>query len=297
MSSSYPSKEQPDVNPLRAEADIVAALTRQADAVKTSNFPDAVPFTVVPEGFTVHAIPRLDAPDRSKGTVKLRDADSFVAYVERHKTIRTTIYATIDPAAFVVVLNDHAPNDESRSKAITPAQAAKMASANAPGFRDWRAEFLVPASREWKLWNGSNRKEMGQIGFATFIEENLPDFFSPEGADMLEMALNFESAKTGSFRSAVRLSNGSVNLEYVDEVSGNGAVKVPSVFKIGIPVFENEAARLLEARLKYRIGDGGKLAIWFELVRPHKVLEAAYREASEAIATKTGIKPLLGTPE
>lgn len=43
--------------------------------------------------------------------------------------------------------------------------------------------------------------------------------------------------------------------------------------------------------------DGGKLAIWYELIRPHKVIEAAFRDTLETVINGTGITPLLGTPE
>ena len=67
---------------------------------------------------------------------------------------------------------------------------------------------------------------------------------------------------------------------------------------LSIPVFENEAPRELDARLRYRIKPGeGSLSLWFELVRPHKVLEAAFRETWSRIAGETQVPVLLGTPE
>lgn len=51
----------------------------------------------------------------------------------------------------------------------------------------------------------------------------------------------------------------------------------------------------VEAKLRYRIGDGGKLSIWYELVRPHKVIEAAVKELRATIATDTGLNILVGS--
>jgi hypothetical protein len=63
-----------------------------------------------------------------------------------------------------------------------------------------------------------------------------------------------------------------------------------------ISVFENEAPREIDARLRYRVKDGA-LTIWFELVRPHKVLEAAFRETWARIEQETQTPILLGAPE
>ena len=60
-------------------------------------------------------------------------------------------------------------------------------------------------------------------------------------------------------------------------------------------VFENGDPWRVEAKLRYRIGDGGKLSIWYELVRPHKVIEAAVKELRATIATDTGLNILVGS--
>lgn len=43
--------------------------------------------------------------------------------------------------------------------------------------------------------------------------------------------------------------------------------------------------------------NNGVLKIWYELVRPHKVLEAAFRAVWAQIEEQTGTKILLGSPE
>ena len=42
-------------------------------------------------------------------------------------------------------------------------------------WRQFRVEFAVPASREWKIWTGKDRKALNQLEFAELIEDNLPD--------------------------------------------------------------------------------------------------------------------------
>lgn len=51
----------------------------------------------------------------------------------------------------------------------------------------------------------------------------------------------------------------------------------------------------VEARLRYRI-DGGKMQMWYELVRPHKILEDAVSAVWDEIADALGATVLNGAP-
>lgn len=261
----------------------IALLAQHSIAPKEHPHKDGLPFVIVPDGYSVRTLPLPDRPRREKGTVKLRDAASFIAYVNRFATVDwTLLYAQIDPARFVAVINDYGPPSPLHGVGAN--------------WRDWRVEFVVPASREWATWMKVNREHMSQIGFAEFIEDNLPDIVSPDGAELLELTLNFEATRNSAFKSAQRLQDGSVNFAWVDEGKDAGTVRVPKEFVIQIPVFERGALYAVTARLKYRINDG-KLSIWYELVRPHKVLELAFDEIWKQITDRTGKQILLGTPE
>lgn len=244
---------------------------------------DGRPYVIVPEGAQVEYLTEhVELPPRPKGVVKLRDVASFVAAVNRWKTAATLIYGLLEPASFLAVFNDVEDNSDSLPGA----------------WRDFRATFVVPASREWTVWNKVNRVQMSQVGFAEFIEDNLPDIITPTGSDMLTMALNFEASKGGRFLSSTRLKDGSSELMWKEDIEQGKANKLelPDLITIKIPVFENSEARELQARLKFRIKDGA-MAIWYELVRPHKVLEAAFREVWAKVQADTTLTPLLGSPE
>lgn len=271
----------------RPEAEIVRDLAMAAMKMQ-STFPSGPGFVVVPPGATVEQFFPPESPIRKAGTVKLRDAASFVAYFNRLKTEQALIYATLNPACFVAVLNDHFGAKDEDGPLVDDTR---------PGFKDLRAEFQVPASFEWKRWTSIDRKDMSQLELATFIEDNLPDIVSPSGDALMKLVLNFEASKGSSFRSAHRLQDGSVNFTWVDETNGNGNTVVPAEIGIAIPVFENDDTYPLTARFKYRIADGGKLLLRIELVRAHKVLEAAFRKVWSQIEKGCGQAPLLGTPE
>ncbi|MDE2325336.1 MAG: DUF2303 family protein [Betaproteobacteria bacterium] len=249
---------------------------------------DGIPYTVVPDGYRIEPLPAIALPKRPIANVKLRDATSFVHYVNAHKVRRSTIYASLEPARFLCVFDDHmhAPDLTVEGSQEVDLQA---------DWRQFRAEFTLPASHEWKTWTGQNRKAMTQLQFAEHLQDNLPDVIAPSGAELLETALNFEAAQAGHFVSAQRLQDGSHNLVWKTDNTG-GTVRVPEHITLSIPVFENEAPRELRARLRYRTKDSA-LSLWYELVRPHKVIEAAFRETWARIEEGCALPILLGSPE
>lgn len=246
--------------------------------------PRAAPYVTVPEGYRVVATPERTVPD-APGTAKLRDATSFILFVNAHKLKHSRIYATLDPARFLAVIDDYFPTRQGPDEPEST-----------HAWREFRADFKVPQSREWIEWNSKDGSQMSQKAFAQFIEDNLPDVIKPDGATLLEMSLNFEAAQAGHFIATQRLQDGSHNLQWKADNNATGTVKLPESITLAIPVFENEAPQQLSARLRYRVAEG-KLSIWYELIRPHKVIEAAFMATWKRIATETGLPILLGTPE
>ncbi|HDR9512280.1 phosphopentomutase [Burkholderia cepacia] len=276
------------LNEFQGERDVAAILgagTSLASAQK-SPLNDGVPFVVVPEGYKVeHLFERDEYPARASGVVKLRDANSFVEYFNRQKRPESQIYASLDPAKILGLIDDHR------------AYNAANVDHDGANWRAYRVEFAVPASREWKVWTGKDRQPLDQLAFAELIEDNLPDIVSPDGSTMLSIALNFEASKEGNFVSATRLQDGSTNFVWKEDVNATGnKIAMPSQVTLNIPVFENGAPYSMEARIKYRV-QNGTLKIWYELVRPHKVLESAFRAIWSQIEEQTESKILLGSPE
>jgi len=266
-------------------AAVLAAGTSLAGAQK-STLQDGKPFVIVPEGYKAQIVDEVFAnPNRASGVVKPRDATSFVNYFNRQKRPESLIYASLDPAKILGVIDDHR------------AYSAEVAQGDGANWRGYRVEFAVPASREWKVWTGKDRKALNQLEFAELIEDNLPDIINPDGSTMLSVALNFEASKEGNFVSAARLQDGSTNFVWKEDVNATGnKVAMPAQITLEIPVFENGQPSPVEARIKYRIKDGN-LTTWYELVRPHKVLEGAFRAIWSQIEEQTATTILLGSPE
>ncbi|MGS0976165.1 DUF2303 family protein [Burkholderia glumae] len=232
----------------------------------------------------------LPAPLRKVARVRVRDVDSFIDYLKRHGSLTDcTIWCQADyvqgKISFTGILNDHGEDE------------------NAPAWRDHRALFSPEFSEEWRRWSGLNKKQMNQTEFASFIEDNLKDIACPDGSGlpsggaMLEMALSFEATQDMRFKSAIRLSNGGVNLSFVqdDDAQTLQKMSVFERFAIGVPVFWNGDAYQIDARLRYRVRDG-KLVFWFELIRADKVLEAAATTIITTIKENTGNPFFFGDP-
>lgn len=251
------------------------------------------PFVILRDGDGTESIEYVDEqmlnPTFRKGTVALGDAPSFIAYFTAHANENSAIYSTIDPCRFIAVLDEH-PGKQN----------------GAPQWREFRATFAPALSKEWQTWmghNGFGKAFDSTEEFAYFIEDNAPDFVDPEAAAMMDMALNFKVASAASYRAVQRLQDGNVDLQYVNDVkatagANSGSVKVPEQFVIEIPLFSGLSAppRRIEARFRFRLHEG-RLKLWYELVRPHRVLEAAFKDLIREVSDGTTRDVLIGTTD
>ena len=267
-----------------AEALMNAGMMLAEHARKTL---DGHEFVLLPNGTKLQSLEQLqDAPNRPRGTVNLRDMASFVNYVRQRiarageeqgsNTLRVYGLLGAKPG-FRAVFNDH----------------GKLRA----GWRDDVAVFDCPLSDEWTRWTSKNSTKMDQESFATWIEDNLPDIAEPAAADMLEIARSLEAKKKVNFASGLRLSNGEHQITYEEQIDGTaakGRLQVPEAFALGVPVFEGGDRYRVEARLRYRIADGGKLSMWYDLLRPHKIVEDAARFQWRYIEAELGVTVLNG---
>lgn len=243
---------------------------------------------------------QLINPTFRKGTVKLDDGKSFIAYVARHGTENTAIYARQSPAVFVAVIDEHPAAGP--AAADGGVNAAKVP--ESPSWREFRAEFTPSLSEEWDTWASMDRKHFESTEkFAYFLEDNLPDIVDPPGAELMQVALNFRVNQAASYSNAQRLSDGHIEMAFQNTVEGSattsaGKIKIPEAFRIEVPVFAGIECRTysVDARFRYRLTTAG-LKLWYELVRPHKVLEKAFNDLWAEIGDGTKRDILLGVPE
>ncbi|QTP60897.1 DUF2303 family protein [Billgrantia antri] len=226
---------------------------------------------LVPEGYSLEDLERFhDQPRRTRQQVAIHNATDFGLYVNRFKDSETTIYADLEHTRFTAVLDHPGAGD--------------------PAWGQHRATYACPHSRSWKTWTAADGKAMRQADFAKFIEDNLPDVQQPSGSDILTISRTLEAKKKVDFQSGVRLDNGEVQITFNEEIkgtAGKGTIEIPETFELGIPVFEGGDHYALTARLRYRINDG-QLVMWFDLLRPERLLEDAFANTLEQIRRDIG---------
>lgn len=244
----------------------------------------AAPIALLPDGVGVHTLEHLlPNPTRTRQKLTVLDAESFIAYVNRFADAATAVFCNgPDGRTFLAVIDYHQPT--------------------APAWRDHVATYRCPTSIEWGRWKENDRKRMDQATFAEFIEENVRDITQraneandPSPADMLEISRTLEAKKNITFRQGIRLDNGQVQLTYNEEIDGRageaGQLRIPEQFFIAVKPFLGGDAFCVPARFRYRILEG-RLQMWFELVRPDKVLEEAYNAVRQKIQSAIGEVPL-----
>lgn len=247
-----------------------------------------IPFATVPAGCNIEDLEKfLPAPTRKRAEVTITTTDSFIAYAKKHGSLdECVIYAQVDAEKSVCTLralmNDHG--------------------ADAPKWRDHRCTFAPALAVEWKRWTGSDKKQMSQADFATWLEDNQGDVRSvngsPTGADILTMAQAFEVNADKRVKSHINLQNGGIRFEFVEDETKDTktAMEVFRRFTLALPVFDGSTdAYPVEARLKYR-DNSGKVTFWYELIRPDRAFKTAVQSSLDQIKDATGFMLLHGAP-
>lgn len=240
----------------------------------------------VPPGYTQQDITKtVEAasarPNRKRGTVELTSVDSLVQYCQdQQATPCAYVFADADTRTITAVFNDQR---------------------DVPGWRDHRAVFKAALTPEFERWQGRNghTRAMTQTEFAEFIEDNLADITEPTAQQLLEVATTIQAKTDINFSSAKRLQDGQVQMTYTEAINAtagaNGALTIPKEFQLGVRIFKNGEGYRLRARLKYRLGGGG-VKFWYELDRPERAIEDAFKGYVTTVAEKTGYTVLLGRP-
>lgn len=226
----------------------------------------------------------LPAPLLIEAAPAFTNAGSFIAYVNRFKDGDSLVFAknSAEELSFEAALDYHKGSGEG-------ARWGKHT-----------AGFHCQYSEEWKVWRKNDRLAMDHRSFIGFIETNLLDISAPPQARMMEVIRDIKLKKAVQFESGHDLASGDVQFEYREKSEGaKGTLDIPSEFEIAIPVFLGSPSAPaptypITAKLRFKMSDG-KLALSYELVRPHKVLEAAFGDVFQQVETGTGIKVLLGS--
>lgn len=229
-------------------------------------------------GQTVDLTPfRPKFPDRKRVVVNLYSVESFIAYVNEHKSEHTRIFASLSKAPYTMVaaIDYH-----------------ETAPAGKPEFITHLAVLTLRTTDEWDRWAGNDKKQFNQIEFAEFVEENSLDIVEPSSATIMEMALSLQSSNEVRWKSAARLDNGAIHLEYHDDAKAmggkDGSMNIPELFKLNLAVFRGLEEKIIEARFRYRLRTGS-IALFYQLVRPQKLIDAMVLDAMLKVKSETNL--------
>lgn len=254
-------------------------------------------------------------PERREGTATMTDINSFIAHVNRFKTSESAIFADSNKSqpGLLAVLDYH--------EAVNVGEALNL-DAQAQFCRH-RTQYKFPVSQEWKDWNENNGRKMTQGEFAVFIEEHIRDVLVPPtfqgelseqdqkllkdvtlltgrlaGPEKL-MALSrgFAVTETSKVLSVTNLSTGEYNVAFGAEHADEEGQKldVPSMFLIGIPVFDNGPAYRVQVRLRYR--KGSSVTWFYEMFQQKEAFKDAIKDACQQAEEGTGLPLFVGSPE
>jgi uncharacterized protein YfdQ (DUF2303 family) len=269
---------------MSTEAEAIAALAAKSGGASIVTLPDARVYLVTPEGFTAEDVTdphglTPGVPARIAARATLQTVDSLVDYVSHYANPtggRTVLFADIAKNRIAGLIDYH-----------TAAQAANV---------DHAAIMDLPFSEEWKVWTAAHGKMVGQLEFARFVEENAADVEAPSGGELLDVVRDLHAVRKVDFKKAVRTSSDNESFEYVDETTANtrnGAVEIPSKFKLRLPVYFGGRTVELFAFLRWHLDDGN-LKLGVALHRAEHVRQAEFKLIVEDAASRTGCPAVFG---
>lgn len=235
------------------------ALDTGAAVSEPKKLDGAIPYAVIPDGYKITTLEtQLQYPLRVKQQVSVFDASSFIKYFTDYCNEDSRVFVDAQKPQILGVIDYHHV-------------------LGAPEWTGHRVSYCFRHTKEWETWMSQNRKELSQVEFARFIEDNLPDIIRPSSATMLEVSSSLEAKKNVNFSQAIRLSNGEIQFLYEEEIKGTaakGAIDIPESFDLSIAPYEGSEQYKVTARFRYKFGQDG-LKVRYELVRPHTILEDA----------------------
>lgn len=228
----------------------------------------------------------MEQPSRKRGTVKVADLASFLAYVDEHGDDRTTIWVAPDGRKMIAVLDDHAADDGEGN--------------HGANWGTHRVEYDLLLSPEWEFWKRLDGDLVAQEVFAEHVEDGATEIVKPDAATMLEIATYFQATRGGSFKSAKVLQSGAVQLTNDVDVAAkagvSGEIEVPQEIELAIAPYVGGQAYKVRAHFRYRVPPaGGELKLGYKLVRPADVLRDARDQLAAQVREKHD-RTYLGTP-
>jgi hypothetical protein len=285
----------------------------------------AVPAGQQVQDFTekLRAAQSLLKPFQRKGTAQMQDLASLIAWANRFKGENSALYASNsgDAPKLTCIADYHLSG---------PAQITDMGDPTARHGHH-RATYAFPLSRQWKAWAKQSGQAVSGPEMGMFLEDFILDVIDPplsltspgiagaEASDadlrlidiarrldgsfgtanqLLGMAKSFTVNETADYTVAHNSTTGEATIQVKSEhIDGNGQpIRVPKLFLIAIPVFENGPAYRLPVRFQYR-KSGPTVKFILTLHDPKHAMDHAFTEATAHASAETALPLFLGQSE
>ncbi|MFA6568117.1 MAG: DUF2303 family protein [Victivallales bacterium] len=246
----------------------------------------SVPYAIIPganglEIVNLSSILKRERPERKRGRLEFFDVQSFIGYVNEHKSEATRIFVQNQeaPYTYTAIIDYHQPGEK--------------------GLPDWQthtAKLILKTSTEYDTWVEKNTKGFSQAEFVDFLKDRRPDVFKPCGADLLEIAMTLEATSGARVTSKSRTNNG-FHIEFKEDVSAragkDGSLDIPDSMSLCIPVFQGMQKETIEADFVFRI-NSGNIVFGYRLIGIETLVQNAVKAAQETIHKETKLPCYIG---
>lgn len=262
-------------------------------------------------------------PAHRKGTARMADLDSFIAWANRFKGKTSALFADPDMEAptLTCIADYHAAG---------PADATTPTGDPSARHCHHRATYDFPLSEEWKAWLDVSGEPLKKDVLGEFIEAQAKDIMDPTPAilkggvsdknqpwenrlietakkiegrygqltQLLQLSKQFQVHETSNLTVKTNRDSGEQEIQFVNEhkAPDGKPLQIPNLIIIAIPVFMGGAPYRMPVRFRYR-KLGGEVRFILSIYNPEKAFEAAFKEAVEAATTETDLPTFMGTPE
>lgn len=219
----------------------VVALSAERPIMRTH--PQGVPFTVLINehgGQTIKPLLEFD-PQRVKASASFCEIDSFIHYVNRHKTTNTTVVCNPDAGSFKAIIDYLRP---------TPATGVLDRGEHI-------AEFTLKHTPQAAAWLAIIKNPVAQSVFAEFLEDRYGDIVEPAGAEVLQLAKTLEIKSDVAFKSVQRKLDGEYNISFeetqVGKAGTSGEITIPCMFLLQIPYYQGGPELQIPVRIRFKL--------------------------------------------
>lgn len=291
---------------------------RNGEFVQVAALPTATGFEVLSLKDLVDEY--LDRPRQLQGTGTAETLQSFCSMVNYHKTVATKVFAS---------LKNNVPRMEA---VIDYHEGHGLGKGSVPSFCQHRIAYAFPVTHEFELWrNASQWRNQG--AFAQFLDARRFDLIDPldvepvkEGSalyDVLWRAVPRDKRGDLDAQKATVFASPGDLMQLVESLSGHsktkfaevktdrfgglratiekegridGDEKIPHLFLVQLAAFAGGSKLVLPARIRAKV-ENDKLMLAAELIASERVIEGAFVDAIEEVASATHCQVERGTPE